>query len=128
LVGLRDVSRAKLQGKDLRKERLIMVLTARELAVRLGLSAKKDYVAVAGLLKILEAQGAVKPVGKRPFLDADGKQTIGRPSVLYDVPSEIVLRVPESDPVVVAPVASVEAAVADEVTEVTEVTEVADAA
>jgi hypothetical protein len=86
-----------------------MVLTARELAVRLGLSAKKDYVAVAGLLKILEAQGSVKAVGKRPFLDADGKQTIGRPSVLYDVPSEVVVRVPESDPVVVAPVATVEA-------------------
>lgn len=93
-----------------------MVLTARELAVRLGLSAKKDYVAVAGLLKILEAQGSVKAVGKRPFLDENGKQTIGRPSVLYDVPSEVVLTVPESDPVVVAPVevaAAVEAAVED---------------
>jgi hypothetical protein len=100
-----------------------MVLTARELAVRLGLSAKKDYVAVAGLLKILEAQGAVKPVGKRPFLDADGKQTIGRPSVLYDVPSELVLRVPASDPVVVAPAP---VAVVEETVAVTE--EVADAA
>lgn len=85
-----------------------MVLTARELAVRLGLDAKKDYVAVAGLLKILEAQGTVKAVGKRPFVDEDGKPTIGRPSVLYDVPSELVVRVPETDPVkVAAPVAVV---------------------
>lgn len=84
-----------------------MILTARELCVRLGVSPKSDYVAVAGLLKILEKQGVVKAAGKRPFLDADGKQTIGRPSVLYDVPTTLTLNVPESDPVVVAPVAEV---------------------
>lgn len=96
-----------------------MVLTARELAVRLGLNPKTEYVAVAGLLKILEAQGAVKKAGKRPFLDAEGKQTIGRPSVLYDVPTTLTLSVPETDPVVVAPVAVVEpvAEVAEVVTE-----------
>jgi predicted ArsR family transcriptional regulator len=82
-----------------------MILTARELAVRLGLSPKTDYVAVAGLLKILEKQGAVKAAGKRPFLDAEGKQTIGRPSVLYDVPMTLTLTVPETDPVA-APVAA----------------------
>lgn len=79
-----------------------MVLTARELAVRLGLDAKKDYVAVAGLLKILEAQGTLKAVGKRPFVDGEGKPTIGRPSILYDVPSELLVRVPASDPVKLA--------------------------
>lgn len=103
-----------------------MILTARELAVRLGLNPKTEYVAVAGLLKILEAQGAVTKAGKRPFVDGDGKQTIGRPSVLYDVPTTVSLSVPEVDPVVVE--APVEVAPQVEVAPVAEVAEVAEVA
>jgi hypothetical protein len=71
-----------------------MILTVRELVDHLGMNPKTDIVGASTLVRVLERLGAIKKVGSRPVLDENGKQTIGRPSALYEFPETVTFAFP----------------------------------
>jgi hypothetical protein len=73
-----------------------MILTVRELVDHLGMNPKTEIVGASTMVKVLERLGAIKKVGSRPVLDENGKQTIGRPSALYEFPETVSFKMPES--------------------------------
>lgn len=79
-----------------------MILTVRELVDHLGMNPKTEVVGASIMVRVLERLGAIKKVGSRPILDENGKQTIGRPSALYEFPEVVSFKMPE-DALVFAP-------------------------
>lgn len=73
-----------------------MILTVRELVEHLGMNPKTEIVGASTMVKVLERLGAIRKVGSRPVLDDNGKQTIGRPSALYEFPETVSFKMPES--------------------------------
>jgi len=71
-----------------------MILTVRELVNHLGMNPKTEFVGASILVRTLERLGAIKKVGTRPFLDDNGKPTIGRPSALYEFPETVTFDFP----------------------------------
>lgn len=71
-----------------------MILTVRELVNHLGMNPKTEFVGASILVRTLERLGAIKKVGTRPFLDENGKPTIGRPSALYEFPETVTFDFP----------------------------------
>lgn len=75
-----------------------MILTVREFVTHLGMNPATELVGASTMVKVLERMGAIRKVGNRPNLDADGKQTIGRPSALYEFPETVSFKMP-ADPI-----------------------------
>lgn len=75
-----------------------MILTVREFVTHLGMNPATEIVGASTMVKVLERMGAIRKVGARPNLDSDGKQTIGRPSALYEFPETVSFKMP-SEPI-----------------------------
>lgn len=71
-----------------------MILTVRELVDHLGMNPKTEVVGASIMVRVLERLGAIKKVGSRPFVDENGKPTIGRPSALYEFPENVTFAFP----------------------------------
>lgn len=71
-----------------------MILTVRELVDHLGMNPKTEVVGASIMVRVLERLGAIKKVGSRPFVDENGKPTIGRPSALYEFPETVTFAFP----------------------------------
>jgi len=71
-----------------------MILTVREFVTHLGMNPKTELVGASTMVKVLERLGAIRKVGSRPNVDSDGKQTIGRPSALYEFPETVSFKMP----------------------------------
>lgn len=75
-----------------------MILTVREFVTHLGMNPATELVGASTMVKVLERMGAIRKVGNRPNLDTNGKQTIGRPSALYEFPETVSFKMP-ADPI-----------------------------
>lgn len=71
-----------------------MILTVRELVDHLGMNPNTEVVGASIMVRVLERLGAIKKVGSRPFVDENGKPTIGRPSALYEFPENVTFAFP----------------------------------